>query len=788
MAKNLVEILVRAKDEASRELGAANKSLTDTIQNMQKAGQVMAVAGAAIAAGLFAITQAVATTGDEFAKISHRFGLTSDTLSELTFSAELAGGSMQALTVGVRTLAKAASEAHDGVVTYTDAFDALGISVDDASGQLKPLEELLFEIADAMMGMENQTQKVALAQEVLGRGGSELILMLEQGGDAIREQMKEAKALGGSYDEITTKKAEDFIDAQLRIKTSLDGVKKAIGEELMPVMTNWQNQIALVIADIGKWIGANSELVTSLGAVSLILMGGGGVILGAGLLVKMLPLLATGLVALTSPIALIVAGLAGFSLLVYELSGRLKDIKTTIPLEAFDQFAKTINGIHVQFAATNEELGEFIKTMHQLEGTTPTVEQLWSLMQHMVEAGQEGTEEFAKLVEQYMEVAKAAGLVTMNLEEMNAMFAADRDTGDGGVPGLDKDQLAQAEQMQAALAQMAFATEQQRRGFALEGIKMELAQRVAAGEEEFAIIQELAERKLALELEMKREELKQKQELLTAAFEAELEKLPEESEERLALHEEFIAQVAELDAAALDEKVLMETQAHNDLDKLRIQSEENYKKKQAETTKDMVANVKRVGATIQSQLTNSLVGVLRQTGNIRDAFSQIGDTILREVVNTLIQAIVKLIIMKTILKSLSGGLFSGGGIVGPPAPGMMHGGMIRAAGGMLVPAFAGSSGPRSGTDNVPILATAGEAILPVWLTNALRAVLGGGGSQGRFQSGGTVSANSGVPAIIIQGNVYTNDEQQVDDLMERMSDAVRFRNVPLHASIAREIG
>ena len=197
------------------------------------------------------------------------------------------------------------------------------------------------------------------------------------------------------------------------------------------------------------------------------------------------------------------------------------------------------------------------------------------------------------------------------------------------------------------------------------------------------------------------------------------------------------------------------------------------------------ASLKRIGGTIKQQVTGGLTDAIIEGRGLGQVMKNVGDTIIREIVGSLVKSIIKALALKTIMKSLSFGLFSGGGeVMGPPAP-HSTGGIIRAQAGLLVPTIANSP-YRVGTDTVPILATPGEAILPVSLTRALKSVLGiSGGST--FAGGGMVAAGGGGVSVTIEGNVYAQDERQVDELIERISDAVRFRNVPLHATTAEDV-
>ena len=78
-------------------------------------------------------------------------------------------------------------EADQGVATYSDSFNALGLSVRDSEGNLKSNEQVLGEIADRFADMADGATKAALAMEIFGRSGASMINMLNGGSAAIKE-------------------------------------------------------------------------------------------------------------------------------------------------------------------------------------------------------------------------------------------------------------------------------------------------------------------------------------------------------------------------------------------------------------------------------------------------------------------------------------------------------------------------------------------------------------------------------------------------------------------------
>lgn len=224
-------------DKAQSSVGGLTKALGGI--GVAAAAGLAVVATAAVAAGaaIFKLASDTAETGDAFHKMSLRTGVSTETLSALAHAADLAGTDIGTIESALKKGAKALFEADAGAAKYVDVMADLGIAVNDSAGELISQEELLFQAADAFEGMTNETEKAALAQQLFGGAGTQLLPLLNQGSEAIRAQMEEAKALGIVYSEIAAQDAADFIDAQARMSAAVDGLGKAFSEETIPVIT-----------------------------------------------------------------------------------------------------------------------------------------------------------------------------------------------------------------------------------------------------------------------------------------------------------------------------------------------------------------------------------------------------------------------------------------------------------------------------------------------------------------------------------------------------------------------
>lgn len=197
-----------------------------------------------------AFTLAVKSTisyGIEVDKVRKITGMTAETITSLAYAAEQEHTSIESLQTGWRRLSKAMSDADDGLLESKRTFDTLGISIYDNEGQLKSMELMTLEIADAFKGMENDTKKAAMAQELFGRSGSEMIPFLEMGADKIRTLQEEAVELGIVMSDEMVDNSKKFGDQMTFMSTALKGVAVAITTDLLPSLIDFSDWIIKMI-------------------------------------------------------------------------------------------------------------------------------------------------------------------------------------------------------------------------------------------------------------------------------------------------------------------------------------------------------------------------------------------------------------------------------------------------------------------------------------------------------------------------------------------------------------
>lgn len=233
MAENreLALVLKLVADQFNSELKKQQGAL-GTFGSFVKDWRVQLAAAGAV---LFGIAKSTANFGDEQLKTSQKTGVNIRALGGLQFAAKLADVENVQLAQGLKFLSQNMAEAVRGTGDGEQAFKRMGISAVTATGQLRPTEAVLLDVAEAFANTADGAAKTEMATKLFGRGGMELIPFLNQGKVGIQDLMAEAEKLGLVMSEKNAKAAEKFNDDLKRLESTAQGIKLTIGTELISV-------------------------------------------------------------------------------------------------------------------------------------------------------------------------------------------------------------------------------------------------------------------------------------------------------------------------------------------------------------------------------------------------------------------------------------------------------------------------------------------------------------------------------------------------------------------------
>ena len=348
------------KDE--EKLGQSAKKISENFTNI---GKKMSIAGVVVVAALGGIIKKTADAGDEIAKLSKRTGVSTEVLSGYSLAAKLADASLEGLGTGLKMLSRNMYDASNGVGEAKEAFDDLGISVINSDGTLRDSNDVMLDVAERFKNMDNGARKTALAMDIFGRSGADLIPMLNLGRDGLQQNYEEAKRLGLIYSKEAAEGAERFNDSLTTLKGALSGAGRQIAEVLMPIVTKAVEKITDIVAKVTEWTNAHPALTSALTTVAGSV---GGLMLGLGPLLLMLPKVVQGWQTLTAVLqtstAALAATLAGLTALVGGAVMVYNSINTMIKAKSDSVEAD------YAMAQSNADVGEKLREMADASGVS----------------------------------------------------------------------------------------------------------------------------------------------------------------------------------------------------------------------------------------------------------------------------------------------------------------------------------------------------------------------------------------------------------------------------------
>lgn len=224
------------------------KEMTNTLNGMLKIdtqtlvtiGTFAALAAAVVEAekALISLTIESAAYADEILTQSAVTGLSTEALQEYQYAAELVDVSLDTLTSSQTKMIRSMDAARHGSKEQAEAFDKLGISVQNADGTLRDAQDVFGDVIDALGAISNETERDAIAMTIFGRSARDLNPLIKAGSDGLRELTQEAHDVGYVMGEEALD-ALGAVDDQLqRMNRSGEALKNQIAVGMAPAVEN----------------------------------------------------------------------------------------------------------------------------------------------------------------------------------------------------------------------------------------------------------------------------------------------------------------------------------------------------------------------------------------------------------------------------------------------------------------------------------------------------------------------------------------------------------------------
>jgi hypothetical protein len=235
--------------ESKKTAQSIKSSFTRIAGSLGKIGALATLAGVG---GFAVLAKEALDTGDKIHKLNLRLGLSTEALSQLQHVADLSGVEFMTVAKSIQKMQENISDAAQGIGTAKDSLKDINLNF----MWLKSLSpEKQFEaIADAMLGVANQSDKVRIAADIFGGRGIEMLQIMSEGAAGIRKMREEADRLGITLSQEGAQAIADANDSMARIQASIKGVTRSLIVELAPGIED-------VSGKISDWVVLNKGLI-----------------------------------------------------------------------------------------------------------------------------------------------------------------------------------------------------------------------------------------------------------------------------------------------------------------------------------------------------------------------------------------------------------------------------------------------------------------------------------------------------------------------------------------------
>jgi len=262
--------------EVKKEARGLKQDLKSIDGELRAVSRSMVMMGTVIVGSMTAMVLKSTQAANAADKLAKQTGLTREQVQELGYAADQEHASLEELAKSINRLSRNMLTSTQGTNEAQRAFKSLGIDVKDANGNLRSSVDVLLDIADRFKDMTNETEMSAIAMQLLGRSGADIVPFLRMGGDEIRKLTQEARDLGYVMDEETVKGLKRLDDQLTATKAGFAGIGRQITADVLPGYL----KLADAAVDFFKWLNqTNPELrsaitqITALGGVMALLSG-----------------------------------------------------------------------------------------------------------------------------------------------------------------------------------------------------------------------------------------------------------------------------------------------------------------------------------------------------------------------------------------------------------------------------------------------------------------------------------------------------------------------------------
>ena len=243
--------------EYEKGLTGAEKSTSSFGEKLKKgigvaAGVATAAIGATTAAtvagakAFVSSAKQVSEFGDNIDKQSQRLGISAEKFQELDYVMNIAGTSMNNMSIGMKTMTNQLDAAKKGNKEAIENFKKLGISLNDIKTMSR--EDLFEKSIKGFQNLEDSTSRAALANKLFGRSGQELTPLFNMTNEETENLIAKSREYGMVMSSDSVKASANFKDSLTTLNNTMTGLKNNLMSNFMPSLTTVTDGLSAVFS------------------------------------------------------------------------------------------------------------------------------------------------------------------------------------------------------------------------------------------------------------------------------------------------------------------------------------------------------------------------------------------------------------------------------------------------------------------------------------------------------------------------------------------------------------
>ncbi|AOA58329.1 glycoside hydrolase family 19 protein [Acinetobacter larvae] len=228
--------LEKSLDKVEQQSITAGKALDGLKGVLSAVTKTVAGMAAVIVAGtgLAKLAQEARQANDELYFLEKNLNMSAQSISAWRGAADAMGGSAEGMTATLKGLSRSINDfVVMGDASMLPYFNAMGVSMVDANGKARDMNDVLLDMSESLSGM-NQQQAYSLASSMGFDEGT--INMLLQGRDALKETLDLQNSMYSSSKE-DLENSRELTKQQAIMNAHWNSMKLMIGNALTPVLT-----------------------------------------------------------------------------------------------------------------------------------------------------------------------------------------------------------------------------------------------------------------------------------------------------------------------------------------------------------------------------------------------------------------------------------------------------------------------------------------------------------------------------------------------------------------------